>query len=934
MLITAHTKKLLKSFLIFSVISMSFLVLSPKEASASVTDLPDTSAISGPYTDSVMVEIAQQGNGINLNAPVGWSKLSIPSSQSAVNVGIFDGCLENTWDHFGVTRPSSGYCRTTTNYAYMVEFIFCASDTNGDRKYTTIAQMISAPDCYRVRNEHLYENDWRNFGIPINTPAVGDYRHMIVATYFPYYSNSSLGNGRINRYRIRTNNSGGIAGFVGGLSNSEPNAVQSGYDSAYGNFNNNYRFNFGTPCNLSSARLILRWQDADHSGAGGNPADDDVAFTLRNVTTGQQITSQQLASIYGLSHPQFIGGQGDFRAYNFSERSSFAIRADHQYQWIWTSVQRNNGVQFWIPYDTSEYYEGCSQDDADCNYISLSGSGIIYTGGKYYVQPNSTFNVRVNMRNTGNTTWSQSGGYVLRNTGSSGFTRTTVYPPGNVSPGQNANFDFIERAPNISVDNPTGRLIRWQMRHGNTYFGESCSVPIYISDRYVIATPSGSSPDSTYLLGTEKDWDFTVDVRNTREGESRYTTTRGVVHLRGNSSGFRYTLNGAPISGLPYPTPNYHYQNILGNSTNSYNYTITIPSSFSASLSDVLCVQARVENIAGIEGGPVLTRGYTDWGTIACITAAEQGYLSVNNGSAWAGGNFDPSPVGYGTGQCAPPGGASNGFIASTNNGSIGAFADYVVGATGSIDKFGSVGPTLKRLMFANSGTAGNIGPNGTCITDLWTYLSKDTSLPGITELTSSSFPTGGNRRQQYVRTGNLNINTPQTIQPGEKITILVDGDVTISENITFANYSLTNKDQIPSFVLVVRGNINISNNVTELSGIYIARPDDDDLNSDNSNTGLIDTCYDAPRGGSNDGQLSASVCTNQLTVHGMFAANDIEFRRTYGGVSNGNPNGGTNPAEYFDFSPEAYLAKPFFVSTFEPNLPIDFLKDLPPVIN
>ena len=135
--------------------------------------------------------------------------------------------------------------------------------------------------------------------------------------------------------------------------------------------------------------------------------------------------------------------------------------------------------------------------------------------------------------------------------------------------------------------------------------------------------------------------------------------------------------------------------------------------------------------------------------------------------------------------------------------------------------------------------------------------------------------------------------------------------------------------------MIIAKGNIDIAENVTDLAGIYIARPEDSELLAPNPPNGQIDTCSNgSPASGPNAGHLSSLVCTNQLRVRGMFIAHDIEFRRTYGGVTGSNPNGGQQPAEVFNFSAESYLAKPFLISDHEPTLPVNFLKDLPPVIN
>ena len=323
---------------------------------------------------------------------------------------------------------------------------------------------------------------------------------------------------------------------------------------------------------------------------------------------------------------------------------------------------------------------------------------------------------------------------------------------------------------------------------------------------------------------------------------------------------------------------------------------------------------------------------------IECVSATtpdpvDRGYIEVNNGSVWAGGNYDPSPTGYGSGWCDVSSGSSlDGYIRSSNDGSLGSYASYIAGATGDITQFGSITTTLQRLMMANAGTAGNFNTQGQCITDLYTYLSDDPSFsPQI--IPAVGFPTGSGRQGQYVVSGDLSINTPQQLSAGEKITLIVDGDVTINGNITYdPSYNVSNPSDIPSLVIVARGDINIGSNVTELDGLYMARPVDPTTASFD---GVIDTCHNAPSTGRLYNDPATSIpeeCDQQLIVRGMFIANDIEFRRTHGGID------GTyepqEPAEYFDFNSELYLAQPLLISTFEPDLEIQSVRDLPPVIN
>lgn len=335
-----------------------------------------------------------------------------------------------------------------------------------------------------------------------------------------------------------------------------------------------------------------------------------------------------------------------------------------------------------------------------------------------------------------------------------------------------------------------------------------------------------------------------------------------------------------------------------------------------AALGDQVCVTVRINRDRGFSDGylPIGNQTYE-----RCASVAEQGFITVSNGSVWAGGGFDTSGSGYGTSWCDVPGGSDNGDILITRLNGVGAWADYLVGATDSIRYFGSsyefasdIRDTQMTLTNTSSSNLGHFNSRGPCITDLESYLTDDTTRVGVQNISANVFPATGSDGQ-YIRRGNTRIGG-EVIAEGSHITMLVLGDVTITDDITFANYSGTTKSDIPSFILFATGKIDIEGDVESLDGLYYSK-------------GTIDTCSTGPN------RLSNTVCDEQLVVTGAFMANDIEFRRTYGGVSGGNPPGRV-PAEVFNFSSEAYLAEHYLVSDNEPELVIDRLVDLPPVIN
>ncbi len=138
---------------------------------------------------------------------------------------------------------------------------------------------------------------------------------------------------------------------------------------------------------------------------------------------------------------------------------------------------------------------------------------------------------------------------------------------------------------------------------------------------------------------------------------------------------------------------------------------------------------------------------------------------------------------------------------------------------------------------------------------------------------------------------------------------------------------------QIPSVVIVVRGNIYIDPTVERLDGIFIAQPQ---YNPDGSlvpDTGIINTCTN-----STGADISnPSTCSTKLTINGAFIAKKVKFKRTGGDLETASANSGPGSdkiAEVFNFSPEIYLSP--LHDSLRRSLPFtkyDYITSLPPVL-
>ncbi len=195
----------------------------------------------------------------------------------------------------------------------------------------------------------------------------------------------------------------------------------------------------------------------------------------------------------------------------------------------------------------------------------------------------------------------------------------------------------------------------------------------------------------------------------------------------------------------------------------------------------------------------------------------------------------------------------------------------YAAIATGTISNFpsgqGLYSSSTNPLTFANTSSNGYFG-TAPCLTN---YFHPPSSSSGNTYVTTS------------------NPNLPYSISAGQHYTYYVNGNVTISHNIVFQTSSITNPAQIPSFNLIVNGNIYIDSSVTQLDGLYQAL----------GSSGSIYDCY--PSDGTN-----YSSCSQPLTVNGsMMAQQTVHLDRTISGlITSPYPGYSGTPAETFNLSP------------------------------
>jgi hypothetical protein len=329
-----------------------------------------------------------------------------------------------------------------------------------------------------------------------------------------------------------------------------------------------------------------------------------------------------------------------------------------------------------------------------------------------------------------------------------------------------------------------------------------------------------------------------------------------------------------------------------------------------------------------------------------CVPVVSRPYFKVYGGDISAGNGFD--------GVCLQNSSVL-GWNRNTGPAYAGSGVQYAIYAQGIIKGVaagqglpvqGDFGYAPSRLTFANTGIGslesdeygGKLGA-GSCTSDYFSSKPQDGSVKRWFDLGDSNSDAYGYTRN-FEADGPLVIygkadDAANYVAQGNNTKVYIDGDVYINSDI-IAESGAESFDQIPNFMLVVKGNIYIDAAVGSLYGTYIAQP------KDNGQGGTIYTC--ARRNGNEfvysavpDGEVFTR-CNKQLKVTGSFVANAFELKRTNGslykdkGGSAFGGSGSASAAEIFQYNPLAWTRQSI-TSTTNNNDDFDSISTLPPVL-
>lgn len=234
----------------------------------------------------------------------------------------------------------------------------------------------------------------------------------------------------------------------------------------------------------------------------------------------------------------------------------------------------------------------------------------------------------------------------------------------------------------------------------------------------------------------------------------------------------------------------------------------------------------------------------------------------------------------------------------------------------------------------------GNMLGDGWCMPDFYgsTQFNDATNKTTITSGADINVNTLADQKQTVVNLGGSgSVRLTGGTVYNKHHTVYVDGNVFISNSIAYNTNYGAGVQSIPSFTLVVKGNIFISSDVSQLDGLYIAQP------NGQANTGRIYTCSSgaAPLASGADIYNTCGANENgnrrQLTVNGAFMAERVILNRAGYTLRNSGYRetaANSKAAEIFKFSPEIYMSPPVFRSNgTSTSGDYDYLSILAPIL-
>lgn len=877
--------------------------------------LPNSADI---YQDTTLVGAGTPSVVVGLGAFDGnysWAKVYVPIGQTAtITIQNGGGYCVNVNDSSDAMINTSSY----PNVNYTLQDLDANEMAIGGTGtyYQALNSLSGGTSCKDLTFPTILASD----GVASVLPGHAGYRVFYLVGHIINCPDSNTtcaaaGSSLEKNYRLKSDNAliGYARTLLSGLNPNKPFGVMyRNLDFRPGD-NFTYNFQFAPRCDeaVNPDDQIITY-DIDNGGfnpqyLSGDLYQNDKSQASINWVLQEHYTADDLGAKY-VNHSTAL--------LKYSSDPRFA------YKFYVRQVNKANAIQFYTGLDQFDASEFINCFDSSCS-ISLNPAAGVQ-------MPDKPIQITVKMHNAGVAPWP--GTFKLGQVDpSSPNTYTFTSPPSTVpvEPGEDGTFIF-----NVTRGSPGTYSLSYQMQtDAGSWFGAKCDTTLNFSGDALAASCTEASPKDFEPGQTQ---DVTIKINFSNNTGSSYG-------LGGINSGSGYNFNLSNSAGLKVSSLSQSPSQIATGDS-----TVTISLILRADYTGTLTVDLYKDGTpANLKGSPPLPCATT-------IVPASRSFFQVKNGDISAGGGFR-SPADQG-GSC---GGSSDPlYVAPAGNadpedrylGGIQAFgnrkddrgsnADFGVLALGLVVGNGTAVPdgpegfytnnpssSSYKSVFANDfggvkqpqpqGGLLNGSPPDHCVPDFFTDTRQGGILPlnapgGSTDL--GTIPDGEQR--EYKGDLTLTAAAVTDIPKGKQITLFVEGNVTITGDITYdKSWDSSNEDEIPYFALIVKGNIIVSDNVTRLDGLYVAQPEDDNTR------GVFATCQ------------SDTLCTQQLTVNGAVIAQELDLLRAYGSLGPCNSASPTcalsKPAEVFNFTPTMILGAPEFDADYGQ---VESIFSLPPV--
>jgi hypothetical protein len=661
----------------------------------------------------------------------------------------------------------------------------------------------------------------------------------------------------------------------------------------------NYNLPFAPACNVASGQTNVQILDSDNPGSASDFGAQPRVFTvqIRDTTTGALVPAT------------FSGGWGNGQTAVFT----FNFTQFHKYELLLNGVYANNVLQFHLPFDSINTRVSCPAGaiTSSAAVACTSIQGYMYDAG----DPSTAMQYFVYVNPPAGTPTS--------------YTSSAVAPP--------ATSGF--RGPgNANLPNPPGTPAGVPANHGFdidtstlqtfNYKGDWAANTYWIYAR--------SSAGNLVRIGA-----LTVPACGKVTCDSTMTSFNGSLGVGGSltfkvwvaitgadtlppGAKFAVSINGpvnqAYAPGVASPPPGV----LPGNVTSAnMTFTPTVGGTYTPNWSyfGVACtgqpVIASYHPYFTVLGGDTAAGITTDSGVTSCSQISSG---SVEGDAAivrsW---NFDGTPAGNYFGAGGKDGvfalGQISSFISGLNPLAVPTPASAI--QTSLTNPYNVSFSNTASVNTAQAKYGGSFGQYGYCAAD---YVYQANQRTNKTSPGGSTFTiTPGTPSGTYTFGGGVTVQG--SLSPGQRISVVADGDVIIANNISYPA-GVASTDDVPYFEILTTGSIYVDNGVTNLYGFYDAQG------------GKFATCAN----GTSE-SADYDTCVSALTIDGAVSALSIHFDRTFGNLNPipGKPNG-AKPAEIIRYSPALWIGAMGECKS-DPTLcpsggfPYDAITALPPVL-